>query len=174
MGRSKAEPSFLMSAGARLTTTCFRGKSKPVFLSAARTRLFALFHGRIGKAHGGKKGQSPARDIDLNFYRIGIDAEHCGADDLREHRAPLVTLRNADLGIWNELRKRIAEKRKVCQLKLQNDPYLHAQRKGYCSNRVTKAPMNFMWRTYSAKGTSLTTPLPVRPSRSLSPAAWIR
>src|SRR5208337_5010036 len=35
IGRSKDEPSFLRSAGARLTVICFKGKLKPIFFRAA-------------------------------------------------------------------------------------------------------------------------------------------
>src|SRR6478609_8093199 len=38
IGRSKPEPSFLMSAGARLMVICVIGTSKPQFRSAARIR----------------------------------------------------------------------------------------------------------------------------------------
>ncbi|MCU1311439.1 MAG: hypothetical protein JWO20_2564 [Candidatus Angelobacter sp.] len=38
MGRSKPEPSFLMSAGARFTVMCVGGMSYPQFFKAARMR----------------------------------------------------------------------------------------------------------------------------------------
>jgi len=44
IGRSKAGPCFLMSAGARLTISrlfCFLGGARPAFLIAAETRSFA-------------------------------------------------------------------------------------------------------------------------------------
>ena len=56
MGRSKADPSFLMSAGARFTITCFRGKSNPVFLSAARTRSLLSFTAASGRPTVEKNG----------------------------------------------------------------------------------------------------------------------
>ncbi len=92
IGRSKAEPSFLMSAGARFTTTCFRGKSKPVFLSAARTRSLLSLTAASGRPTVAKKGKAPARDVDFDFYRVGVDAKDRGADDFGKHKNPSIVL----------------------------------------------------------------------------------
>ena len=56
IGRSKADPSFLISAGARLTTTCLSGKSNPVFLRAARTRSLLSLTAASGRPTVEKKG----------------------------------------------------------------------------------------------------------------------
>ena len=43
MGKSNAEPSFRISAGARLIVICFRGNLKPLFLMAGVTRSLLSF-----------------------------------------------------------------------------------------------------------------------------------
>jgi hypothetical protein len=61
------------------------GKSKPVFFNAARARSLLSFAATSGRPTVEKRGEPPARDVDLHLYRVGIDSEFRSADDLGEH-----------------------------------------------------------------------------------------
>jgi len=56
IGRSKAEPSFFMSAGARFIVIRFCGKGKPEFFIAAFTRSFDSFTALSGSPTVAKAG----------------------------------------------------------------------------------------------------------------------
>ena len=62
IGRSNAEPSFLRSAGARLTVICFRGKLKPIFFKEALTLSRLSFTAASGRPTIEKCG-SPREEI---------------------------------------------------------------------------------------------------------------
>ena len=59
IGRSKADPSFLISAGADIDGDPVTGNSKPEFLIARFYPIFAFPDGPFGQAYRGKGRQTP-------------------------------------------------------------------------------------------------------------------
>ena len=90
MGRSKPEPSFLMSAGARLMVMRVGGMSKPEFLMAERTRSRRLADGGVGQADGVEDFlvEHDAGEVDFDVDDVGVDAVDGGAAGFEEHRRP--------------------------------------------------------------------------------------
>jgi hypothetical protein len=85
MGRSNAEPSLRMSAGARFTVTAgFEGKSNPQFLSADLIRSRLSFTAISGRPATFKISLLAWPDVHLNFHEIGINAKHCRAECFEE------------------------------------------------------------------------------------------
>jgi len=79
MGRSSAEPSLRMSAGARLMVTKWvAGKSNPQLRGA--DALAAFFHRNVREADDGEMTFEGGRNVDFN--QIGVDAEDGGAECL--------------------------------------------------------------------------------------------
>ena len=89
IGRSNAAPAFRTSAGARLTVTRSAGNSKPQLRMAARTRSRLSRTLASGRPTIVNIGQ-PERDIDFDVDRDGLDAEHRGRPDARQHRRTCV------------------------------------------------------------------------------------
>ena len=80
---------FLLDVrGGEIDDDLLEGKIEARVLERGAYALFALFDGGVGQAHGGEEGKSPARDVNLHLDRIGVDAQHSGADDLGEHDDP--------------------------------------------------------------------------------------
>src|SRR5439155_1652467 len=46
--------------------------------------LASLLHGSLRQPHGGEGGEA-VRDVGLDVHEIGVDAEHGGGADAREH-----------------------------------------------------------------------------------------
>ena len=63
IGRSKFEPSFFRSAGARLITTFFAGKVNPEFLIAERTLSLASLIAASGNPTIEKAGKPPNTSV---------------------------------------------------------------------------------------------------------------
>ena len=76
IGRSKDGPSFFMSAGARFTVILFRGKLRPVFFNALRTRSLDSLTAESGSPTISKAG-SPF-DISVSTNTV-IPSTPCNA-----------------------------------------------------------------------------------------------
>jgi len=74
-------PSFLSSAGARLTTITRGGTSKPLFLAHA---LAALSDRRLGQTDDLHLGEAVG-NVDLHLDATGIDAPGCGSGGVGKH-----------------------------------------------------------------------------------------
>ena len=85
MGRSNAEPSLRMSAGARLTVMRRERKGEPRVGQRGAHPLAALLHGAVRQTHGGEGGK-PVGDVHLDVHRVGIDPEDGGGADSGKHR----------------------------------------------------------------------------------------
>ena len=86
MGRSNAEPSLRISAGARLTVTAWReGKSKPQLRSAALNAFAAFLYGDIGQADDIEKALEHRAYVHFDFDEVGVNAEHGCAKRFEEH-----------------------------------------------------------------------------------------
>ena len=89
MGRSKPEPSFLMSAGARLMVMRVGGRSKPEFLMAERTRSRDSRTAASGRPTVEKVSCSDdAGEVDFDIDDVGVDAVDGGAAGFEEHVPP--------------------------------------------------------------------------------------
>ena len=87
MGRSKPEPSFLRSAGARLMVMRVGGRSKPEFLMAERTRSRDSRTAASGRPTVAKLFliELDAGEVDFDVDDVGVDAVDGGAAGLEEH-----------------------------------------------------------------------------------------
>ena len=83
MGRSSAEPSLRMSAGARLMVTMWvRGKIEAAIAQRGVDALAAFFHRDVREADDGEMTFEGGRNVDFDFDQIGVDAEDGGAECL--------------------------------------------------------------------------------------------
>ena len=87
IGRSKPEPSFLTSAGARLMVICVIGTSKLAISQRGANALLTLAHGGIGQADSLEVlVLAPGwAYINFNLNDIGVNSKDCGALGLEEH-----------------------------------------------------------------------------------------
>ncbi len=86
MGRSKAEPSLRLSAGARLMVMRLRLQVVAAVLEGGPDTLFALPDGGVGQPHG-DEGREAGADVDLDLDGIGLDPVERGARDPVQHGA---------------------------------------------------------------------------------------
>ena len=88
MGRSKPEPSFLMSAGARLMVMRVGGMSKPELRMAERTRSRDSRTAASGRptVENSLFSKDDAGEVDLHVDDVGVDAIDGGAAGFEEHR----------------------------------------------------------------------------------------
>jgi hypothetical protein len=84
MGRSKPEPSFFRSAGARLMVMSVGGRSNPEFLMAERTRsrLYHCVETVFLRLDPGV--------VDFHIDDVSIDAVDCRTERLEEHEVARV------------------------------------------------------------------------------------
>ena len=87
MGRSNPEPSFLMSAGARLIMMSRRRNVAPAILQRGRDAVATLADGGVGQANGVEVVLIglDARNVDLDLNNVGVDAVDGGAESFVEH-----------------------------------------------------------------------------------------
>ena len=74
MGRSKADPSLRMSAGARFTVMFWKWVIESAVLDGRFDSFFAFLHGSIRQPDR-QEYPIPGRDVDLHFYHVGIDSK---------------------------------------------------------------------------------------------------
>ena len=96
MGRSKPEPSFLMSAGARLMVMRVGGMSKPEFLMAERTRSRDSRTAASGRPTVVNSFfvEDDAGEVDFDVDDVGVDAVDGGTAGFEEHRRPLLCVKS--------------------------------------------------------------------------------
>src|SRR5215467_14794362 len=81
MGRSKAEPSFLTSAGARLMVTpCPVGKFEAAIAQCGFDSFPAFFDGVVRQTDYIEVLHVGGTDVHFDFDELGIDAKHSGAE----------------------------------------------------------------------------------------------
>ena len=86
MGRSNAEPSLRISAGAKLiVTACCEGKSKPQFRSADLIRSRLSFTAMSGNPTTLKLPCHEESTVRLHFHEIGVNSKDSGTESLEEH-----------------------------------------------------------------------------------------
>ena len=76
----------------------FGGKLEPAVADGRAHAIAALAHAGVGQAHH-REHRQPERDIDFDVDRHGLDAEHGGRPDTRQHRRTCVQgMRQARVG----------------------------------------------------------------------------
>src|SRR5438045_664397 len=84
IGKSKAAPIFLRSAGARLTVTRSGGNGKTRVTDRGADAIAALAYRRVGQADHGDSRQ-PGGDVNLDRYWYRLHAGDCRRRNAREH-----------------------------------------------------------------------------------------
>ena len=87
MGRSKPEPSFFMSAGARLMVMLGGGNIVAAIFQRGADAVAAFAHRSIGQSDGVKVVSSVLmpETVDFNLNEVGVDSINRGAESLIEH-----------------------------------------------------------------------------------------
>src|SRR5450432_3756206 len=88
MVKSKPEPSFLMSAGARLMVMCVSGISYPTVPYRRSHPVAALAHRRVGQSDRMEMVFVALNtgNVDFNFNNAGVNSVDGGAEGFVEHR----------------------------------------------------------------------------------------
>jgi len=86
MDKSKPEPPFLMSEGARLIGIYVEGTSKPEFLIARA--VTALAHSGVRQTHGVKVAliRLDSREVNFDIDDVCVDAVDSGAEGFEKHK----------------------------------------------------------------------------------------
>ena len=86
IGRSNAEPSLRISAGARFTVTILReGKIEAAVPQRGLDSLAAFFHGDVRQSDDVETALIARTNVHLNLDEVGVDSEHSRAECFEEH-----------------------------------------------------------------------------------------
>ena len=86
IGRSNAEPSLRMSAGARLIVTAMRrGEIETAISQRGLDALAAFLHGNVRQADDVEAALIRGANVRLHFHEVGVNSKYRGAEGLEEH-----------------------------------------------------------------------------------------